>query len=272
MPWFFVDDAFADSKPVMRLDRSLRNEAIGLWVRCGAWSAKEETDGRVPLDIVKQFGGTPRIIKSLQFQAELWQKPGENTRETTVETTGKSSQKSREIIFANWEKWQKTKAENDARRKADAARQMTHRRRKGRGYVAPDPIEADEMSQRDGDLPTDSVSRCESQRPDPTRPDPTLSTSGVTSGGGVTSADARDPRPHCPRHSENHDGPCRKCKARREWDETHEAEIARDELERKRAARAVAAAAIQNCSQCDEDGWRYDDRAIKCKHQEASNA
>ena len=57
IPWFYVDDAFADSKPVMKLDRALRNEAIGLWVRCGAWSAKEETDGRVPLETVRQFGG-----------------------------------------------------------------------------------------------------------------------------------------------------------------------------------------------------------------------
>ncbi len=46
MSWFYVDDAFADSKPVMQIDKALRNEAIGLWLRCGAWSAKEETDGR----------------------------------------------------------------------------------------------------------------------------------------------------------------------------------------------------------------------------------
>ena len=39
MPWFYVDDAFADSKPVMKLEERLRNEAVGLWLRCGAWSA-----------------------------------------------------------------------------------------------------------------------------------------------------------------------------------------------------------------------------------------
>ena len=271
MPWFFVDDAFADSKPVMALDRSLRNEAIGLWVRCGAWSAKEETDGHVPLDVVKGFGGTPRIIKALQFQAELWWKPDQNLVETTVETTAKSSRKSREIVFANWEKWQKTKAENEARRKREAEKKSTWRAgKKGRGYVP----STEDMSTGDMVVDTDLLSTGdtpgESLYPDPTRPDPSLL---VTSSGGVTSVDASEnPRPHCPRHSENHDGPCRKCKARREWDESHEAQIAHDDLERRRAARAAVEAAIKLCNQCDEEGWRYDDRAIKCTHQEARHA
>jgi hypothetical protein len=275
MPWFFVDDAFADSKPVMALDRALRNEAIGLWVRCGAWSAKEETDGRVGIDIVRQFGGTPRLVKALQFQAELWQKPGENTPETMVETTGKSSGNRREIIFANWEKWQKTKAENDARRKADAARQSTHRRKKGRGYIPPDPDGDAEMSQRDADLPDPEVSRCESQRPDPdpTRPDPSLV---ETSHRGVTSGDAREAPPKCNRHKENSPTPCPACKARREWEEAEAARLAADELTTRRRRRE----AIDLCKLCDQNGQRdFGSFVGKCTHpdnppdhQEASNA
>lgn len=170
MPWFYVDDAFADSKPVMRLDRALRNEAIGLWVRCGAWSAKEETDGRVPLDTVKSFDGTPRLIRALHEQAGLF-----------VESSPESWRNSREILFGNWEKWQKTRAENIAKRKADAERQAAHRRsKKGRGYVASASTASgdSETSQCDtgDDAGNDSKgeSRCESQRPDPdpTRPDP----------------------------------------------------------------------------------------------------
>ncbi|AVP42381.1 hypothetical protein QEH38_gp80 [Mycobacterium phage LilSpotty] len=163
MPWFYVDDAFADSKPVMRLDDRLRNEAVGLWVRCGAWSAKEETDGHVPIDVVRQFGGTTRTVRALVSDAGLWDADNvENWR------------KNREILFKNWEKWQKTRAENDARRKADAARQANHRRnKKGRGFVAgiANTSTDSEMSRRD--TPSDSigdskdVSRCESQRPDP---------------------------------------------------------------------------------------------------------
>src|SRR5688500_10333459 len=122
MPWFWVDDAFADSRPVMSLDRSLRNEAIGLWVRCGAWSAKEETDGRVGLDTVRSFDGKPRLIKALHEQAGLW-----------AESSPESWRNSREILFGNWEKWQKTKAENQARRKREAEKKATWRSgKKGR--------------------------------------------------------------------------------------------------------------------------------------------
>jgi hypothetical protein len=168
MPWFYVDDSFADSKPVMRLDARLRNEAVGLWVRCGAWSAKEETDGRVPIDVVRGFGGNKRLIEALADQAELWH-PVEYDRKWG---------KTREILFQNWEKWQKTRAENEAKRKADAERQAKHRRvKKGRGYVDPATltITDEDVSRRDmnpvDELNSKDVSRCESQRPDP---DPTL--------------------------------------------------------------------------------------------------
>lgn len=180
MPWFYVDDAFADSKPVMRLDERLRNEAVGLWVRCGAWSAKEETDGHVPIDVVRQFGGTTRTVRALVSDADLWDAENvENWR------------KNREILFKNWEKWQKTRAENVARRKADAARQANHRRnKKGRGFIAgiSDTSTDSETSQRDtgaesplgaNDASKD-VSRRESQRPDPD-PDPSSTYVGTES-------------------------------------------------------------------------------------------
>ena len=172
MPWFYVDDAFADSKPVMRLDERLRNESVGLWLRCGAWSAKEETDGHVPIDVVRQFGGTTRTVRALHLQAGLWDM--ENPE---------FWRKNREILFKNWEKWQKTRAENDARRKADAARQATHRRnKKGRGFIGgtSDTSDNPKTSQRDntdtGDGDSKDASRCESQRPDP---DPTLTSTYV---------------------------------------------------------------------------------------------
>lgn len=263
MPWFWVDDAFADSKPVMALDRSLRNEAIGLWVRCGAWSAKEETDGRVSVDTVKSFDGTPRLIRALHEQAGLW-----------VESSPESWRISRQILFGNWEKWQKTKAENEAKRIADAARQANHRKaKKGRGYIPSAAVSSDDSetsrreSQRDSNnsqsLSAQQMSRCESQRPDPdpTRPDPNLL---VTSGGGVTSVDARDPRPQCPRHTENHSGPCPDCRRRREWDEAQAARAEADELARRRARRE----AIDACTLCDQNGKREigSNTVIDCNH------
>lgn len=161
MPWFYVDDAFADSKPVMRLDERLRNEAIGLWVRCGAWSAKEETDGHVPLDVVRQFGGNKRLVLALANDAELWHPIDDE----------QNWRKTREILFKNWAKWQKTKAENERRRKQEAEKKRTYRsQKKGRDYVATsDDVE---MSTRDAppDTPeaSETVSTRDSRDPDPT--------------------------------------------------------------------------------------------------------
>lgn len=263
IPWFWVDDAFANSKPVMALDRSLRNEAIGLWVRCGAWSAKEETDGRVSLDTVRSFDGTPRLIRALHQQAELW-----------IESSPESWRNSREILFGNWEKWQKTRAENEAKRKADAARQANFRKgKKGRGYMPSDPATSDdsETSRCDTDRdskseePSDSkvVSRRESQRPDP---DPTQNPLSVeTLGGGGALGDAREtPRPQCLRHEENSDDPCPDCRKRRKWDEAQEA-VAADELETKRQQRKALADAIRRCPDCDDYG-RLDDLSDCPKH------
>lgn len=81
-------------------------------------------------------------------------------------------------------------------------------------------------------------------------------------------------RPHCRRHpienakAEN----CYACGQRREWDEAERKRREADELESRRQQKLVAAQRLKACRQCDEDGWRYDDRAIKCDHQEAVNA
>lgn len=264
MPWFYVDDAFADSKPVMKLDRALRNEAIGLWLRCGAWSAKEETDGHVPLDTVKSFDGTPRLIRALHDQAGLW-----------VESSPESWRNSREILFGNWEKWQKTRAENIAKRKADAERQAEHRKRKkGRGYMPAPTTASDnpETSHRDTDAGNEdaskTVSRCESQRPDP---DPTQTRPLVlTSSGGVTSADANHPRPQCLRHPDgNAREACPDCRDRREWDEADARRREADELAHRRTRRA----AIDACPLCDDNGMRdLGNTTVRCTHQEATHA
>lgn len=237
MPWFFVDDAFADSKPVMALDRALRNEAIGLWVRCGAWSAKEETDGHVPLDQVKQLGGTPRLIRALHSQAQLW-----------VESSPESWRDSREILFGNWEKWQKTRAETQARRKREAEKKATWRSgKKGRDYV---PASSDsEMSTGDtpGDYadPSEFVSTGESLYPDPTRPDPTHSL--VTSSGEGASVDASvSPRPQCNRHETNSEDACMACARRAKWDRANPGYFAKLEADEKQRLAKIR----ENCPRC----------------------
>lgn len=112
--WFYVDDGFSMSKPVMNVPFRWRPAAIGVWALCGAWSAKEMRDGYVPMEIVVAFGGSPRIIKALVEEAELW----------TLETDGKT----RGVRFRNWSKWQKTRSQVLAARDRDSRRQASWRR------------------------------------------------------------------------------------------------------------------------------------------------
>ena len=51
MAWFRIDDQFHSHPKVM----ASRNGALGLWVRCGAWSSAHGTDGFIPRDVVLQF-------------------------------------------------------------------------------------------------------------------------------------------------------------------------------------------------------------------------
>lgn len=249
MPWFYVDDGFSNSKPVMNLDARIRNEAIGLWVRCGAWSAKEETDGHVPMDIVKQFNGRPAVIRALRDDAELW-----------ARIEPESCRNPREILFNSWEKWQKTRAENQARRKLEAEKKRTWRSgKKGRDYVP--ASEVSEMSTGDNMVDnqygSEFVSTGESRDPDPTRPDPTHIPL-VDLGGGVTQVAATGPRPECHEHSENYDGPCRKCKRRRKWDEANVGVVAAAEVDRKRALKALR----ENCPRCHGTNTYEDETGV----------
>jgi len=270
MPWFYIDDGFSNSKPVMNLDARIRNEAIGLWVRCGAWSAKEETDGHVPMDVVKQFNGRPAIIRALREDAQLWAGISEESRKNQ-----------REILFNSWEKWQKTRAENVARRKREAEKKSTWRSgKKGRDFVA--TSDDSEMSTGDnvvdntpgGEFVSTGESTGVSRYPDPTRPDPTLIPLEISSGG-VTSVDAREAtRPQCIRHPhENAKTRCADCKARREWDEAEAARAKADEIAERRRRRE----AIDACDLCDQNGKvETSPNSLKtCTHpnaQEAANA
>lgn len=260
MPWFYVDDAFADSKPVMKLDRALRNEAIGLWVRCGAWSAKEETDGHVPLDTVRHFGGTPRLIRALHDQAELW-----------VESSPDSWRDSREILFGNWEKWQKTHAELLEKRREAAERQRRSRAKKAKGRNALTGSD-ESMSQRDDEQSAtgddddrhESVTRdphARARRPDPTRP------LVITSGGecAVGSDDGLPPR-YCPDHPNGTNRGCGPCRDARKRREAAEAQQAQDELDARRRHRERQA----NCQRCQGHNTYEDDlgRVYKCNHEE----
>jgi hypothetical protein len=115
MPWFYVDDGFSDSKPVLNLPERYRLAACGLWVLAGSWSAKEETDGEVPDEVLGQFGHGNTINALTRHlssgPAPLWKSTDDG------------------IQFRGWAKWQRTRAELMAKRASDAARQKRHRGR-----------------------------------------------------------------------------------------------------------------------------------------------
>lgn len=265
MPWFYVDDGFSDSKPVMDMPDRYRLAACGLWVLAGSWSAKEELDGFVPDSKLRQLRARPALIDALTgsgpMSAPLW---------TRVEGG---------IQFNSWEKWQPTRAELEAerienarKREADAERKRLERaakndgnpppprrRRKGRNAVtSADLAKPDEPSEscptgQNADVRSDSRARA-GARLDPTRPDPTRPSSLVeTLGGEVTEVDAREtPRPQCLKHKENSDTPCPECRRRREWDEAEAERKKADDL----AARRHRKECIAACGLCDDNGKR----------------
>jgi hypothetical protein len=123
----------------------------------------------------------------------------------------------------------------------------------------------------------DELNPSETLRPDPTNPSGTRTLSEPSSTGTVTGTGGssvvghlgEEPTPFCPQHPNGTERACFACgQARKSYPELKTA------WDTKRASIAAKerAAVLKACGQCDEDGWRNDDRAIKCNHQEAVNA
>ena len=71
MPWFKIDDSAHSHPKFMRAG----NAALGLWLRCGSYSAQHLLEGFVPKAVVKPFGGTPAQVRKL-IEAGLWHDAG----------------------------------------------------------------------------------------------------------------------------------------------------------------------------------------------------
>jgi len=67
MAWFKIDDTFAMHPKAVAASASLT-----LWVRAGAWSAQQLTDGFIPEHMVSALGGKPSDAKRL-VDADLWE-------------------------------------------------------------------------------------------------------------------------------------------------------------------------------------------------------
>lgn len=93
--WFKVDDGFYMHPKVLKLSP----RAGWLWLRAGCWSAQQMTDGLIPGDIVHVLGGSKKDADEL-VAAGLWD-----------HVQG-------DYGFHDWEKYQPTRDEIEADRKA----------------------------------------------------------------------------------------------------------------------------------------------------------
>ena len=71
MVWFRVDDGFYDHPKMQAIPRTDRVAVAGLWTLTGTYCARHLTDGFITTAVVKQLGGTPRIITHL-IAVRLW--------------------------------------------------------------------------------------------------------------------------------------------------------------------------------------------------------
>lgn len=107
MPHFRIDDTFDGHPKAQRAG----DEALGMWVRAGAWSMRYLTDGFIPDWWVKQQPRGTAKAKRLS-DAGLWtpsEKDGEKGWQFH-EFVGPGRQDSAEQIRADREKWRKKKA------------------------------------------------------------------------------------------------------------------------------------------------------------------
>lgn len=166
MSWFKVDDNFYDHPKVDELSL----EAVGLWLLCGTYCAKQLTDGHIPTRRVYKLGGSEDVITEL-VEAGMWDEADEGYR------------------FRNWGEYQPTRDDVEAAR--EAARERKRKQRRGKsGQFEPSeshgetPTDVTAESHRDtlaghtvtpsaGHADVTAESHRESHRPDPTRPDPT---------------------------------------------------------------------------------------------------
>lgn len=103
MPWFKVDDTFAFHPKAL----AAGNSACGLWLRAGAWSMQQLTDGWVPLTILRQLGSRAEARRLVD--AGLWVEKDDGYQ------------------FHEWEQRQPTRVQVEADREAARERQKKAR-------------------------------------------------------------------------------------------------------------------------------------------------
>lgn len=82
MPWFKIDDASHSHPKFM----AAGNAALGLWLRCGAYSAQHLTEGHVPAAVAKAYGTASQARKLVAVG--LWHEPGHDCTRCPQATAG----------------------------------------------------------------------------------------------------------------------------------------------------------------------------------------
>ena len=116
MAWYKVDDRLPTSRKLMRIPRAQRKAAIGVWTLAGAWSMHEMTDGFVPAYAIEEWGGDETDAQAL-VRAGMWEED---------ERDGDHGWQ-----FVNWDEYQPTKADVEAKRERDRERKRNQPRDRG---------------------------------------------------------------------------------------------------------------------------------------------
>lgn len=234
MAWFQVDDQLAMHRKVC----DAGNAAMGLWVRAGAWSMQNLTEGFIPSKAAKTLGTAPQA--SSLVNAGLW---------LQIEGGYK---------FHEWGTRQMS-----AEKIADRRRKRAEAGRKGGQSKKAAPTEA----KPEANASPNAQANAEAEHKQNGTPVPVPVLSVVTREGNVALADAGDPNDtpppiRCPKHiNRSDDPPCRDCRAARERREAWDAEQA----QRHVRERADFWAAVRACPECDDRGLIDDgDELTRC--------
>lgn len=150
MTWFKVDDGFYSHPKVLSIPRTIRAEALGTWALCGTWSCDKLTDGRIPIHMVEELGGTIEGAEALAA-VRLWK------RDKTAYT------------FVNWSEWQYTREQVETNREHERKRKAAARAAKGGDRHDPAATSGDVPA---GQVPDTSRTNAVSELPVPSRPGP----------------------------------------------------------------------------------------------------
>lgn len=110
MPWFNVDDGFADHPKVLKLQSEDGwQAALSLWTLAGSWSSKHLTDGAISKVVVARLGCTPKDAELL-VECGLWERSPDG------------------YIFHDWLSRNPSRAQVEAKRERTRDRVTKHRR------------------------------------------------------------------------------------------------------------------------------------------------